>query len=329
MSRSHGFKARCVLSCVFLAAFPSKGSSGPIQDSDLPRFNMVLDILKSRPGMYPHGKLHARVERGTLNPRVVAESLDCDFEWDGTNHRCEGTRFVFDGKGAVTESGVHFVAYKRGNDYRIHQKGFNMVSLRDPRKGLATMTDLYPDTAWFTVLGRPWSFFLEDEVYKQGVANYEVVSPSNDALQVSVTRKDSAVLRFDLSLACDGNLVGYELLDDNASVSGHGSLEWERDGKNRFSLKSKSTTLKTWNPTTRQTRQGFETLEITKFDPNYAPVGSRFQLELSKLPPGTLINDEINKKQYRSGGRVPEESIDDKFAPLIQLMKRQGFSKAS
>lgn len=319
--------------CIFV---PCSARSVPTDDTT----KAVIDVLKhahdANLGRYPSGKLRVLYRSGTLDPtRSVPdrhESVEADVQWLGDEVRTVLKRWGPD-KTEPDRSGppsLREVCILN----RVSIASYNYMStiFVEPIAGKTVSPEyrLAPTDCWYA------SQLFEGRSCLEGFLPGKNSPSSAPGVVVTVLPGADGTVRLNLakivekasldvtySYALDGNVIRFAL---DSSVSGmkvKGDYQWERDPRGRVRLRKfeRRKELKHGSAT----RNLYEIVEVLDFDPDFVPSREVFRLESLKVPEGTIVQDKVSGKTYRTGDRAISK-VSEKFEDLIAAARSRGFS---
>lgn len=315
--------ATCVLACIQTQVA-----------GDDPDLALIRSAQHANIGRFPQGELKATFRIGQTAPVEKHDVHHCLVVWSGDRIWTSVESWVdhrhseIDTSMPPARTGQWIV--DRGRSY-VYSPVAQRVTIT-PASGMEPPTEakLSPTLSWFSPLGSPertwhWYLTLNERIGPGGPrVIFETSRPRGDQVAVLISSLGHPpTARMVFSLPDDGNLVKYEGTYPESGLIESCECRWARDTSGAVYLKQNEITIDSKKPG----REGtiYKKLEVTHFNPRHSVSADRFSLSSLKLPPGTVIDDQITGRTSRVGDR-PTQSVLGQLDSLIGEMQSRGFA---
>lgn len=323
----------------FLAAarVPSVGAGGVEEVKAALR--TLRDAHDANEERYPNGRMRVRLTTEHSNSADAnldsREAVDAIVTWSGDRVRTDFMKWQSSGARKLDTSrpspdrGISIYDDKEIVMYRYNGRLFITPVLGNP---VMPEHRLDPRRRWYLSQINedvPCVRFLED-ILKNAEgsphARFSCESDGQESVHISIhDEQDGSSMDAWYSYLLDGNLTRFELNSARTRVKDRAEYRWERDRKGRVYL-ARSEQVASYPVKDAPGRYvSLERLEVSEFDPDYVPAPRMFELSSLELVKGTLVEDKVRGRTYRTGDR-PIPTVADSLEELIREMKARGFA---
>jgi hypothetical protein len=307
-----------------------------IEGADLMR--ILQDAQLANENRYPTGELWATLESGVEGALYPARRTQIHMRWNERRSRVMGIRrsWLLDSSGLATggvteDTPIDFIETER--EYIAHYIDPPIVRIMSRlTAGPPPLTALRPDQVWYRANfnGRRWVELLgpHPNFPQKDVLAYKFTRLDENRIQMLRERTGVSRFRAVASRADDGNIVEFDSYykDESVEQSYRTAYQWDRDSKGRCYLRSVEFRSRSLTKGQPSRGEGYTRMTIDRIDLDAVPDLSLFEMESFDLPPGTLVEDQINNRRYRIG-ELPVARVADSLDALISEASSRGFAR--
>ena len=300
----------------------------------------VVDILKkahdANLDRYPAGKMRVIVHKGQRDPSKLSEERheyrEVQLQWSGDEIRTDLVdRGMREGVPDASSTVVGRETYILDRTRSI-STNYRSTVIIEPIAGkvLSPEYSFTPKLGWYLSQIHPDYPCIKAFLPGKGSpisapgATFQMENIADGEVRLTMRKPlEHSSLTTSYSYHLDGNVTEFFLDNPDGGPKIRGKFDWKRDPLGRVYLTKLDRTVNLRHKS--RPIEMYEVYEVTEFDPSFRPSKDVFQIRSLKLRAGTMVEDRLSGRRYRTGD-LPVESVAEKLDDLIPTLRSTGFS---